>query len=236
MTDDNATKRPSFIYALIDPRTDDIRYIGKTEDPKQRLRWHIWNGGRVSDMKRAWITALKDAGLEPTIRILEIVPGGVDWEEAERRHISIAKTAGANLTNGTDGGEGVPNSARGEKWRAALRASHVNNPRRVEGNKKAAEKNRGKKISPEHIAALTAATKGKPLSDSHRAALSVAAKNRGVSKEHMEMMNSRRGNSWGLMQGVSMRLKWADPEFREKCRAAQRAGWAKKRADRNSST
>jgi hypothetical protein len=34
-------KNPIYIYGLVDPRTDKIRYVGKSNNPERRLYAHI---------------------------------------------------------------------------------------------------------------------------------------------------------------------------------------------------
>ena len=58
------------IYALVDPRTQEIKYIGQTRQTMARLHGHIHNPhGKVI----GWIDELRTAGLSPRMDILEIV-------------------------------------------------------------------------------------------------------------------------------------------------------------------
>ncbi len=71
------------IYGLTDPRTDKVRYVGKTvTTTKQRLAGHIseTRAGRAS-RKNAWIAGLLDAGLKPGIVVLATVDDGRKAEE-----------------------------------------------------------------------------------------------------------------------------------------------------------
>jgi len=96
----------SFIYGLIDPRTDEVRYIGKSIRPLERLRNHI-NEPKTNCHRSHWIQGLKKEGLEPEIIIFESVWGEWPWQEAERFWINYGKRNGWPLTNNTDGGDGV---------------------------------------------------------------------------------------------------------------------------------
>lgn len=60
------------IYALIDPRDNAIRYVGKSEDVSYRYYQHLHGigGGR---QEREWIRELKILKLSPTLRILETI-------------------------------------------------------------------------------------------------------------------------------------------------------------------
>lgn len=95
----------TFIYALIDPRTDEIRYIGKTVNPNARFRQHLKNR-RCSTHCTTWIDSLITEGLKPTMTILESVSDS-NGSEQERWWIAEGKRIGLRLTNLTDGGEGI---------------------------------------------------------------------------------------------------------------------------------
>jgi hypothetical protein len=85
---------PISIYALVDPRDNTVRYVGKTSSPRDRLAQHIeWESkGR----KGKWVAELKAAGAVPRMEILERVPVG-EWEEAERKWIAFYSARGSVL-------------------------------------------------------------------------------------------------------------------------------------------
>jgi len=96
-----------FIYALIDPFTCKIRYIGKSIRPKERL---INQCNEHSNTYRChWIQSLIKRGKKPVQVILQSLPDESDWQTYERKWIAIAKKYGWKLVNTTDGGDGVLN-------------------------------------------------------------------------------------------------------------------------------
>lgn len=97
-----------YIYALIDPITDKIRYIGKTTNPEKRFKEHC-NDKNIKLHRVCWINSLKKMGCLPQMDILEKLPDNADWQYAEKDWISFAKRIGCDLTNGTNGGEGLVN-------------------------------------------------------------------------------------------------------------------------------
>lgn len=91
---------PWLIYALVDPRDNSIRYVGRTNNPQNCYRNHI-NGIYVdSPTKHLWIQELKKCNLLPRMEILEGVEGSLeDAHTRESAWIQHFKNAGINLTN-----------------------------------------------------------------------------------------------------------------------------------------
>ncbi len=100
--DQECNRNSANIYALVDPRNGQYRYIGRTIDNLDaRLKGHLWdrdfdpNGsGR---QKLAWLIELKKEGFDPKICLLEIVD--IRDLEAEQRWLIKLTAEGANLTN-----------------------------------------------------------------------------------------------------------------------------------------
>ena len=89
------------IYALSCPKTGAVRYIGKANDSAKRLKSHIRDSRRRNTPVYAWIRKLQSEGLFPTMAVLEVTD---DWEEAERRLITLHRQEG-KLLNVADGGD-----------------------------------------------------------------------------------------------------------------------------------
>lgn len=101
--------KPTFIYGLIDPRNQELRYIGKTVlTPERRRSVHVWRSSSKPGLRHSmsWLASLKKADLAPEVETLEIVPPGADWVEAEQFWIAYFRGLGARLCNHTAGGEG----------------------------------------------------------------------------------------------------------------------------------
>ncbi len=62
-----------YIYALCDPTTKQVRYIGYTYHPSRRLNGHIADARNKSQnpLKKAWLLGLAAKNLKPTMRVLE---------------------------------------------------------------------------------------------------------------------------------------------------------------------
>lgn len=68
---------PIFIYALQDPRTQSIHYIGQSQHPQRRLHGHLSQARRnaEADAKCFWIAELLAQELKPALVILEETDG-----------------------------------------------------------------------------------------------------------------------------------------------------------------
>lgn len=95
----------TYIYILIDPTTNEIRYVGKSNNPKNRLKNHLNFSKSDQTHKRNWLSKLKKQGLKPIIEIIDTVPIN-NWQFWETFWISLIKTWGFNLINYTEGGDG----------------------------------------------------------------------------------------------------------------------------------
>lgn len=96
-----------YIYGLIDPFTNDVRYIGKSIRPDGRLRDHC--NDRSSCHRTHWIQSVLAKGDKPRLVILEGLADNADWQAIERKWITYAREAYWPITNSTDGGDGVVN-------------------------------------------------------------------------------------------------------------------------------
>lgn len=90
------------IYGLFDPRTNELRYIGKANNAQKRLKSHLRDADRRNTPVYCWIRKLRDLGLTPRMQVLEIAS---DWKEAERRLIAVSRARGDKLLNVADGGD-----------------------------------------------------------------------------------------------------------------------------------
>lgn len=63
------------IYILICPLTQEIKYIGKANNPKRRVKDHMLDfRSRLGEFKKTkWLRELFVAGLKPEMEIIDIV-------------------------------------------------------------------------------------------------------------------------------------------------------------------
>lgn len=94
-----------YIYALCEPDTYTIRYVGKSDNVKQRYSSHIHRTEKPKSHKEKWINKLLRQNLLPRMIILEEV-NRENWADAERWWINYLRENGCNLTNSRGGGDG----------------------------------------------------------------------------------------------------------------------------------
>lgn len=94
----------TYIYGLFEVgKEDEIRYIGKSDNPFKRLRDHRNDKGNTS-YKSCWVKSVISKGGDIGIKVLKIV-NQKEWKTHEISVIKEMKTK-HNLVNLTDGGDG----------------------------------------------------------------------------------------------------------------------------------
>lgn len=95
-----------YIYLLIDPITNEIRYVGQTIDLKSRFFKHCRDKGKYH--KAIWIQRLKRLGYKPIMKVIQSFENisDEDLNNAEIYWIKQIKDLGNDLTNSTEGGQG----------------------------------------------------------------------------------------------------------------------------------
>lgn len=183
---------PRFIiYGLTDPRTGEVRYIGKSCVGLSRPR-----SGRYRAKCGSWIASLKKRGLRHGVIILAEFDAADGLYEREQWAIAYARCLGWRLTNMTDGGPGLVNPS--ESTKAKLSAAHRGRRHTPEARERmrAAQRKRvadgwrpsaetidkmrrarlGKKQSMEAVRKTADAHRGTRMSEETRARMSKAAR------------------------------------------------------------
>lgn len=176
-----------YIYALCEPDTGEVRYIGKAVDPQQRLAHHLYPSAlKPETHKNRWLRQLLAQGLKPTTSILESVTDR-PWQEAEREWIARYRESGANLTNILDGGiGGLMSTELSDEIRArwsALRRGRKGLPMPPELRAKLLAIHTGAKRSEQTRALLRAKALGRRWTDEQRARMSEQRTGHPVSEE-----------------------------------------------------
>ena len=93
------------IYTLKDPSTNEVRYVGQTNDPKRRLSRHINNSRAFKDKRHIsnWIRSLTSVPIMDIIEVCEYSMRNI----RENYWINYYKDQGCDLCNSSNGGAGA---------------------------------------------------------------------------------------------------------------------------------
>ena len=96
-------KKSTIIYGLYSTRDNDIRYVGKSNNPKSRLKDHIWSSKskKSNTYKSCWIRKELNEGYNIKIKVLEVCDVD-EWPIKEQKWVKKYN----NLTNHHKGGLG----------------------------------------------------------------------------------------------------------------------------------
>ncbi len=99
------------VYTLSDPADHErARYVGWATDPSARLRRHIREATphqHAKTHKNNWIRSLIAGGRLPLLCVVAMASTREQAGALESELISKLRAGGSDLTNGTDGGDGV---------------------------------------------------------------------------------------------------------------------------------
>jgi len=153
------------IYVLIDPRNQEIRYVGKTTQRlSDRLSCHRTGARRGDrDWRSRWIAKLLRCGYDPIILLVQEVDS-TEWDLAENYWIKYYRSMGCRLTNGTEGGEDGPVFTAEVRAQRSAALTGVNNPffgreHSPQTRRRISEARTGSTATPETKAILSAAAK-----------------------------------------------------------------------------
>jgi hypothetical protein len=185
--------RPWTIYGLVDPRTDDVRYVGVNFRGAARYREHLCRARKgCTRHVYCWIRQLMRQDMLPVYRILETGQGENTWQAREAYWIAQlrGKTKLCNLTNGGDGTPGRPIPAKqrallseqrkGKKYPPGRKSAMLGRKHSAAVRAKIAEASRGRRDRPETSIRRSEAAKrrGIPPEQQARMAMATAATRR----------------------------------------------------------
>jgi hypothetical protein len=110
-----------YIYILIDPRTESVRYVGKTNNPRLRFNVHTSRKFDKKSHRDMWVKQLCELGLKPLMVIVEETNED-HWKERERFWQLHFESLGADLTNINECGYGPLGTCKTPEGLAAMRA------------------------------------------------------------------------------------------------------------------
>lgn len=185
-----------YIYALIDPRDNRIRYIGKTNNPIRRLREHC-QFQYETNRRANWLNLLRSLHIKPIIKVIEECNES-NWTEKEVYYKNYYESLGFDLTNSDEGGLG----------RSA--GFHMS----PESKNKISRANKGRKHSEEYKHKQREKMKGNsfrlgiPHADETRKKMSYARKGRVLTTEHRKRLSLALSGKNNPMYGKRHTGEW----------------------------
>lgn len=181
--------KTTFIYALCEPGTRTVRYIGKADRPERRFKRHLNESVSYDSHLGRWLRGL--AGTRPTMEVLDEVPNS-QHEFWEREYIRVFRALGMRLVNTDDGGNAGP-CLKGDKnpmfGRTGEKAPHYGMRHSPETCASISKSLTGKKQSEESNLKRSRSLAGKIRPLAHCAALSASLIGRKLSPEHCEAIS-----------------------------------------------
>lgn len=220
----------------------DIFYVYEHWRPDKDVCFWVGkgHGTRSHDFRRNFhhsnvVRLLARLGMCVEVRLVQSGMSELAALDLEKARIAFWRSSGVDLTNYTDGGEGVSGLRHSEKTRALISEKRKKQSiiHSEETKRKIGDANRiamtGKK-NPEHSARMM----GRKLSDDHKAAISRGGKGRVDSEEtRKKRANSNMGKKRSPEARANMRAahlgKPLSEEHKRNMSAAQLARWARQK-------
>jgi len=101
-----------FVYRLVDPRDNIVKYVGISKNIEERYRKHL--ASKTRTLKNNWIKSLLSKDLKPICQVIDFSDNRESINEKEKFWIIKHKEWGFDLLNMTDGGDGG-NTFEGKK-------------------------------------------------------------------------------------------------------------------------
>lgn len=205
------------IYALVDPRTNCIQYIGQTHDTRERYSSHC-NPRRGERSPRAkWIRALRRRGLRPALVELEVVEETAA-STIEHFWISVCRAAGALLLNLTDG-DATPTP----EHRAKISASHLGMKASATTRAKLTAQRLGLQQSPETVEKRRQKLRARKFRQETLAKMAASAKERKSTSETRTKLSELARAQWARQRAAGINKIVKRPLTAAECLSAREA-------------
>ena len=175
-----------FIYSLIDPITNEVRYVGKTYNPEKRYKQHIYKSKIGKTHRDFWIQKLIKIGQKPIINVIEEC-NEENWMVREQYYISMYD----NLTNLTNGGEGTHGYTPSKETIEKIKLSNTGKKRSDEFKKAAGLRRLGAKHNDKTKKLMSSKRLGKAIhSEGHKNKLKIKVKQLDLDGNLIKIWNS----------------------------------------------
>ncbi len=177
------------IYGLVDPRNQQLRYVGMSRRGLRRPREHIKERFlKKNTYKNNWIRQLLGLGLRPRIVVIQEFQDPDILSQAEIFWIAYFKRMGCPLTNHCRGGEGFT-GRHSVETKEKIRIASTGRLHSMETRRAMSTSKTGRPLSLEHRLALR--VPHKPLSQETRLKMSLSRTGKPMNAKSREIFNAR---------------------------------------------
>ena len=180
------------MYGLLDPRTGELRYVGKSTVGMKRPKRHCRPSGfQGNTHNHRWLRQMhEDGDVKPSILVLKECQSTDEALAQEIAIIAVFRQAGFNLTNLTDGGEGLTGYVKSRACIEKTRMSNMGHTVSQEVRDRISKALTGRKI-PKHIVEKTRIKiLGHVTSEETKRKISASHLGRKLSPEHIEKLKN----------------------------------------------
>jgi len=165
------------VYAIVDPVSNQIRYIGQTVNFSKRKSGHCRTAITHRSKARVyiWLRSLYNKSIEPEFLILEECSVEM-LDELEIFYMNYFKMLGCNLVNTTEGGKSRRGFTHSKETKEKLSIA-------MKGN----SWNKGKKLSEKHRSNISSYAKGRKQTDASKLKVSQA------NRKHIPVVQALKG-------------------------------------------
>ena len=106
---------PYHVYHLVDPNTREVKYVGKSTNPRSRYRQHLKESAqRQNTAKKQWIHQLAKQGQQPVMVIASTHPDDDSARRAESAQVHAHRASILNIHDPARGAADLHKQAAGE--------------------------------------------------------------------------------------------------------------------------
>ena len=186
------------IYALKDPETGEIKYVGATNNIHKRYQRHCYRDKKPKGPKSLWCNSLINKGLKPILVVLDAEPE--NWGLAEdywiKKHIDT-------VLNSQSGGN-HKGSTQFDEYKRRIGNGNIGKKRTPEQIKRLSEAHKHQRPSPEQVKRTADKLRGKKRPAYVGEKISKSLTGRKLSNDHVEKI---RKNNIGTKRSSNTKLK-----------------------------
>lgn len=94
-----STQKGHSVYHLIDPITNQVKYVGKSTNPKRRYTQHLSKLDSQQTPKRTWLEGLFARGMQPILKVVSNHASETEARDREQLELNAHRSTALNIHN-----------------------------------------------------------------------------------------------------------------------------------------